>query len=210
MDKEKIGEDVPAPNAQTESTPAEKEKKKGLQVKPVQVIGIAVLITVLIAIAYLYSGAAPHNGGIATSVMSLQQTVATGDNVSVYYTGSFTNGTVFGSNEGSQPLFFIAGSNQIIPGFNQAVMDMTVNQTKNVTLPVNEAYGPVNQSLIIQVPLSEFGNRTVGVGEHLSSNTGRYGVITAINNTTATIDFNSPLAGKILRFQITVRSIKKQ
>ena len=84
------------------------------------------------------------------------------------------------------------------------------NETKNVTLPVNEAYGPVNPKLIRSVPLKAFGNQSVHPGMHVTeSSTGQPGVVTAVNATNATVDFNSPLAGQILLFTIKVIQIQR-
>lgn len=137
---------------------------------------------------------------------------ADGDNVSVYYTGSFTNGTIFSSNVGGQTLNFTVGSGQVIQGFDQAVVGMRQGQNKTVTVPANEAYGEVNPGLIVGVPLSEFANQSVQVGMTVTENaSGRevHGMVTAVNATTATVDFNSPLAGQTLVFKIQVVKIGK-
>ncbi len=165
-------------------------------------IAIAAVALVLL-IAYLAAGL-----GNAASI------VANGDNVSVYYTGSYTNGTVFNSNVGRQPFNFTVGANQVIPGFDQAVIGMRMDQNRTVTIPVNEAYGPINPALIISVPANAFGNQAIHVGTVVARTTptGQQisGVITAINTTNVTVDFNSPLAGKVLVFNIEVVGIHKK
>lgn len=140
---------------------------------------------------------------------------APGDNVSVYYTGTFTNGTVFDSNIGKQPFSFTIGANQVIPGFEQAVIGMGINQTKNVTIPPAEGYGEVNPQLIEQVPINAIGGQ-VSTSIHVGSIITRVyngqnveGVVTSMNDTTATVDFNPPLAGQTLLFSIKVVAIKK-
>ncbi|MGC8478758.1 MAG: FKBP-type peptidyl-prolyl cis-trans isomerase [Candidatus Micrarchaeia archaeon] len=137
-------------------------------------------------------------------------TVVAGDTVSVYYTGSFTNGTVFSTNVGGTPFNFTVGANQVISGFQNAVIGMKVGESKTVEIPPSEGYGYVNQSRIIVVPISVFRNNTPKVGEVITTITGSQGEIEAINATNATINFNSPLAGKTLVFNIKVLSIKKQ
>ena len=160
---------------------------------------LVIFIIAIAAIIYIYM----------TNNNSAQSAVAVGDNVSVYYTGKFTNGTIFSSNFGAQPLNFTVGSGQLITGFNNAVIGMKLNEIKNVTLTPSEAYGEVNQSRIVSIPKSVVGNRTISVGTTVSSGTGGQGVVTAINSTSITVDFNSPLAGKTLIFEIKVLSIKK-
>lgn len=173
------------------------QSKKGARLKPLYIVLIVVLAVAVIAGAYFAINSASS------------QVVTAGKNVSVYYTGEFTNGTVFDSNVGGQPLQFTAGSNQLIPGFSNAVIGMTINQSKKVTLSPSEAYGPVNQSLIVNVPITVFGNQTISVGEVVTTSTYMQGIVTAVNATNATVDFNPPLAGKTLVFNITVVSIKK-
>ncbi|MDE1860226.1 MAG: peptidylprolyl isomerase [Candidatus Micrarchaeota archaeon] len=138
--------------------------------------------------------------------------VANGDTVQVYYMGKLSNGTVFGSNFGQQPLTFTVGANQVIPGFDQAVIGMKLNSTKSVTIPPDQAYGAVKPSLIVQVPLAEFGNQTVKAGMVVTrTENGQQiqGLVTAVNGSNATLNFNSPLAGQTLNFEIKVVSIQK-
>ena len=137
-------------------------------------------------------------------------TVANGDTVKVYYTGTFTNGTVFDSNVGQQPLEFKVGAGQVIEGFDQAVIGMKLNETKTVTVPANQAYGEVQQDLIITVPKTEFGNQSIEVGMTVTQESSQgpvQGRVTAVNATNVTLDFNPLLAGQTLIFKITVAAI---
>jgi len=163
-------------------------------------IGVAAIVVVLAVVYLAASGAAA-------------QTVAAGDNISVYYTGTLTNGTVFDSNVGKQPLVFTVGAGQMIPGFDQGVVGMKLNEPKTITIPANEAYGEVNPQLIITAPLSQFGNQTPSVGmivTTVSNGQQIQGMVTAVNATNATVDFNPPLAGQTLIFNITVVKIQRK
>jgi FKBP-type peptidyl-prolyl cis-trans isomerase 2 len=176
-------------------------KQKKSSVKPLH-IGIIVVIVAIVAIAAVYF--LTNNAGA--------QVVQKGDTVSVYYTGTLTNGTVFDSNVGKETFNFTVGANEVIPGFDQGVIGMKLNETKTITIPANEAYGPVNPSLIVKVPKSSFTNQSVEVGMYVTQTTNgqQYqGVVTAVNSTTVTVDFNSPLAGQTLIFQIKLVGIKK-
>ena len=163
----------------------------------------AVLAAVVIAVVAYFI---PSGMGLAFA-----DTVAAGDNVSVFYTGSFTNGTVFGSNFNTTPFSFIAGSNQTIPGFSNAVIGMKVGQTKTVTLQPSEAYGEVNNSLIITVPVSRFSNSSnVSIGEIVTSSLNGAtvsGVVLSKNSSDIVVDLNPPLAGKTLVFKIELLRI---
>ncbi|MGC8537517.1 MAG: FKBP-type peptidyl-prolyl cis-trans isomerase [Candidatus Micrarchaeia archaeon] len=162
---------------------------------------IIILIVVIAAIAVI--------SYIVIGNAAASQSVKLGDNISVYYVGSFTNGTVFGSNFNGTPLNFTVGSPQIIPGFSSATIGMRVGQVKNVTIPMQDAYGPINQSKIISVPLKDFSNSTVKIGSVVTTSSGQPGEIISLNSTNATIDFNSPLAGHTLNFEIKIAAIKK-
>ncbi len=176
----------------------ESEKKKAAKFKPVYALAVIVALALIIGVAYMAT-----NSNAATPI------VAVGDNISVYYTGTLTNGTVFDSNVGKSPLTFTVGSGQLIKGFDQGVIGMRLNETKTITIPANEAYGEVNQSLIVTVPRSQFGNETVTVGMGVSTGTGMQGVVTALGTDNVTVDFNPALAGKTLIFKIQVVEIKK-
>jgi peptidylprolyl isomerase len=85
---------------------------------------------------------------------------------------------------------------------------MKLNQTKTITIPANQAYGEINPALFIEVPLSAFGNHTVQVGMAVTNPNGQQGIITGLNSTTATVDFNPQLAGQNLTFTIKVIRIR--
>lgn len=136
-------------------------------------------------------------------------TAAVGSNVTVFYTGRLSNGTVFSSNAGGQPFQFIVGSNTVITGFSTAVVGMRLNQNKTVTIPANQAYGPISTNLILQVPVSAFGNQSIKVGSYVTPNGQQTpGLVTKINSTTVIVNFNNPLAGQALTFNIKVVSIR--
>ncbi len=118
---------------------------KKIKIKPLYAVAAVVVIAAVIVVLFVVGGL-----GSKTSSSSI---VKDGDNVSIYYTGSFTNGTVFDSNINGSPLSFIVGSDEMIPGVDNAVINMSVGQNKVVTIPPNEAYGYVNESIDKDLPL---------------------------------------------------------
>lgn len=169
------------------------------KIKPIHILAIVIIVALLGVVYVVVSGA-------------FTPTVAAGDTIEVYYTGSFTNGTVFNSNVGQQPLQFTVGSGQLIQGFDQGVIGMKLNQNKILTIPANEAYGPINPDLIVNVSTSNFGNATIQTGMIVNRSEGGQnfqGVVTFVGSNTVTVNFNPPLAGKTLIFNITVVSITK-
>jgi FKBP-type peptidyl-prolyl cis-trans isomerase 2 len=132
--------------------------------------------------------------------------------VKVHYTGKLDDGTVFDSSEGREPLQFTTGGGQMIPGFENAVMGMAVNETKTVTIPSAEAYGPKSDEMQHEVQKDQLpGDMAPEVGMSLISKSpdGQEMIVTIaeVRETTIVIDANHPLAGKDLTFDITVVEI---
>jgi len=155
-------------------------------------------------------------GAILISGCNADQNAAqakNGDIVEVDYTGTLENGTVFDTSEGREPLEFTLGQGQMIPGFEQAVLGMKVGESKTVTIPADEAYGPyredmvqvINREELTNIPNPEVGQQLQGVQPG-----GGISVCTVINvtDTTITVDFNHFLAGKDLTFEIELMSIQ--
>lgn len=136
---------------------------------------------------------------------STGKAIVKGDNVSVAYIGSFENGTVFDSSVGRAPLEFSAGKGQVIKGFDAAVIGMHVNEEKNITIKPEDAYGPYNANNVLTVPAS-YLPPGAKAGDTLYSG-GRPVRVIDVNNETALIDTNHPLAGKTLMFRIRIVKI---
>ncbi len=144
--------------------------------------------------------------------------VKQGDFVSVTYQGLLENKEVFDSTAKDGPLEFQIGSNNLMPGFEKAILGMTVNEEKTITLQPDEAFGPVRQELIHTVSRKTFSADTAPqVGMVLGMTIERDGekhkvpaLVKEINGDEVIIDYNHPLAGKSLTFTITLMSITKQ
>jgi peptidylprolyl isomerase len=136
-----------------------------------------------------------------------------GDRVSVHYTGTLNDGTVFDSSVGGQPLEFVLGAGDVIPGFEKAVRGMKVGQTKTVTLSPDEAYGPHEPSLVFVAHRDELAEwPEVQVGQQLTLQTkdGKtvMATVTQVTEESITVDANHALAGKDLTFEIELVAIE--
>ena len=135
-----------------------------------------------------------------------------GDTVKIHYTGILEDGTVFDSSEGRDPLSFTIGSGQVIPGFEEAVVGMAREEKKNVTIPVDKAYGPRNEELIITVPREQVPpDIEPETGQRLQME-GPQGqpvivVVSEVTDEHVKLDANPPLAGKDLTFDIELVEI---
>jgi len=155
-------------------------------------------------------------GAILISGCNADQNAAqakNGDIVEVDYTGTLENGTVFDTSEGREPLEFTLGQGQMIPGFEQAVLGMKVGESKTVTIPADEAYGPYREDMVQVINREELTNiPNPEVGQQLQGAQPGGGIsvctITNVTDTTVTVDFNHFLAGKDLTFEIELMSIQ--
>jgi peptidylprolyl isomerase len=133
--------------------------------------------------------------------------VQTGDTVRVHYRGSLTDGTMFDESAGRDPLAFTLGLGQVIPGFERAVLGMEPGDTVTVTIEPDDAYGPHHAELRHEVTFDDFATEPFVGGEvTLVSPEGDEmpGRIVAIEGENVTLDFNHPLAGETLVFEVTL------
>lgn len=135
-----------------------------------------------------------------------------GDTVKIHYSGTLSDGTTFDSSKGREPLAFALGAGQVIPGFDRAVEGMAVGESKSVTIPAEEAYGPHQEQLVQDVPnsvLPEGLEPEVGMQLQGTSGAGQtmQFVVTDVKEDTITLDGNHPLAGQALNFEIELVAI---
>jgi peptidylprolyl isomerase len=141
------------------------------------------------------------------------QAVKNGDTVRVHYHGRLTDGTTFDSSEGRDPLEFKVGAGMVIKGFDNGVVDMKVGDKRTLNIPVEEAYGPKNDELIMEFPKENIPadlNPQVGMDLQMSNPQGQVFPVkvAAISNDFITLDANHPLAGEALIFDIELVEIK--
>ncbi len=134
------------------------------------------------------------------------------DQVSVHYTGTLENGEVFDSSKERDPLSFTVGAGQMIPGFDNAVKGMKLNEVKKVTIPAGEAYGEPRPELVQEVSKEQLPEGLEPhVGQQLASELSNGQQITVyvtdVKPEKIVVDANHPLAGKDLNFEIEVVKI---
>jgi peptidylprolyl isomerase len=135
-----------------------------------------------------------------------------GDTVKVHYKGTLDDGSVFDCSDGRDPLEFRIGAGQIIPGFENAVVGMTPGDSKTVTIPSDEAYGPHREELILMVDPKQMPddlNPEVGQQLQIRRPDEQMFVVTVtdISESGVTLDANHPLAGKDLTFEVNLLEI---
>ncbi len=132
-----------------------------------------------------------------------------GDTVRVHYTGTLADGTTFDSSEGREPLEFVVGTGQVIPGFDTAVADLAPGETATVTIPAADAYGEHSEQGLQSFPRDAFPpdpTPEVGWAVELEAPDGQRvpAIVAEVTDETLTLDFNHPLAGQDLTFEITL------
>jgi peptidylprolyl isomerase len=165
-------------------------------------IALIIVVALLLAVSVLSSG--------CTSATAAAQM---NDTVRVRYNVSLQGGQVFESNMNGTPIEFTIGSGKMIRGFEKGVIGMKPGETRQVIIPPEDAYGPVNMSLIQTIPrtgqLATMDLKPGYIQYRTQTNqTGRV-LILNVTSTTVTVDENHILAGKTLVFDITLDEIVK-
>ncbi|NVJ51357.1 MAG: peptidylprolyl isomerase [Gammaproteobacteria bacterium] len=132
--------------------------------------------------------------------------------VSMHYTVKNAAGDVIDSSEGRDPLLYMQGHRNIIPGLESALEGKGQGDKVEAVIEPQEAYGEVVAELIQQVPRSAFeGVETLEVGMNFQAQSEQGPVnvvITEVADETVTVDGNHPLAGQTLHFNVEVVEIR--
>ena len=138
-------------------------------------------------------------------------TITQGKTVAITYTLTLDNGEVVDSNVDDTPLSYVQGEEQLIFGLEQALEGKQAGENLKVSVQPEDAYGAVSEDALIEVPLEhlpEDGRQPGAVitavgpqGQELQ------GMVSIIEEQTATVDFNHPLAGQVLHFDVTIVSV---
>ena len=132
--------------------------------------------------------------------------------ISIHYTLTEVDGDLLDSSEGQEPLIFLAGHGNIVPGLESALIGKKVGDEIDVTVKPEDAYGPRQEEAIQTVPLAIFEDvedLEVGMRFHLQTDQGPAPVtVTHIEDGVVTIDPHHPFAGKTLHFIVHIVDIR--
>ena len=145
--------------------------------------------------------------------MSEEKTVKEDLVIAIEYTLT-VDGEVLDSSKDREPLEFLQGHGNIIPGLEKEMLEMNIGDEKNVLVPPKEGYGELNKDAFMDVPTNQFPeNIPVKVGTELQVQNEQgeptYARIAKVENNVAQLDFNHPLAGKKLNFDVKVVGIRE-
>lgn len=134
-----------------------------------------------------------------------------GQKVKVHYRGTLDNGEEFDSSYGREPLEFTVGAGMVIPGFENAVAAMEVGQKTQVRIPAVQAYGERQEEALQPVPRAAFAEEPQPGGMvSLQAPDGSQmaATIVEVGAEKVTLDFNHPLAGEDLTFDLELVGIE--
>lgn len=135
--------------------------------------------------------------------------------VSFHYTlkDKETGSVIESSRESGQPVTFLVGAGEIIPGLESRMMGMASGESREIEVPAEEAYGLRNPELVQKAPREYFQNIPLEKGLPLQAQTPEGGIINMVvvdfDEYTVTVDMNHPLAGKDLLFEVEILSIRE-
>jgi peptidylprolyl isomerase len=135
-----------------------------------------------------------------------------GDSVKVHYHGKLTDGSTFDSSEGREPLEFEIGGGMVIAGFDDGVTGMVIGEKKTIQIPVDQAYGPRQDEMVMEFPKDRFPADMVpevGMQLNMSNGSGQNFpvVIVEVKDELVVLDANHPLAGQDLIFDLELVAI---
>lgn len=133
--------------------------------------------------------------------------------VSMDYALKDDEGTLIDQSQPGNPLSYLQGHQNIIPGLEKALEGKTVGETVEVRVEPAEGYGEVNPALQQVVPRDRFqGVEDLSVGMQFQANTEQGPVsvrVVQVEGDDVTVDGNHPLAGKHLNFNVTITEVRE-
>lgn len=132
--------------------------------------------------------------------------------VTIDYKLTDAEGSTLDSSEGAEPLSYLHGHNNIVPGLETALEGLVVGDHKVVDVPMALAYGPRDEDAVIDAPRDQFPSHThVGQVVQAKKPDGQMVLlmVVAVDDDTVRLDPNHPLAGKDLTFDITIRKVEQ-
>lgn len=134
-----------------------------------------------------------------------------GKQVALEYAVFLEDGTQIDTNRGDDPLVFQVGSNNVFPALEEALLGLSVGDEKNIYLTAEQAYGPIVADAFREVAVESVPEQFRKVGAVLGIQDPSGGVfpirVHAIQGERIVLDFNHPLAGRSLRFDIKVLQV---
>lgn len=131
--------------------------------------------------------------------------------VTFHYTVFEADGGQAESSQGRDPLVILYGHGNIIPGLEKALEGKAAGDRVEVTVPPEEAYGERSDALLQRIPKKHFGDTKLVAGQMLVAQTqqgARPLKVLKVGMSVVDVDFNHPMAGKTLRFEVDIQDVR--
>jgi FKBP-type peptidyl-prolyl cis-trans isomerase SlyD len=128
---------------------------------------------------------------------------------SIHYTLKDNEGNIIDSSSGRDPLFYIHGIGNLIPGMEEGLEGKMKGDKLNLKVSPEKGYGVLNEKMIQKVPRDAFGTQKIEVGMQFQTSGGQVVTVTHIGLEHITVDGNHPLAGKELNFAVEVMEVRE-
>ncbi len=128
-----------------------------------------------------------------------------------HYTLTDKEGRTIDSSQGREPLSFMEGAGQIIPGLENEILKLSSGDKKKITVPSADAYGERSESLCVKVAKEKLPTQEVKVGDMFRGGPEPHSpifTVTAISDAEVTLDGNHPLAGVDLTFDVEITEVR--
>lgn len=126
----------------------------------------------------------------------------------IHYTLRDDAGTILDSSEGRDPLYYLHGKGNLIPGMEDGLEGKVKGDKAKIDVAPEKGYGVRNPELIQEVPKQAFGGQPVEVGMQFQTNQGELITVTNVGPDTVTVDGNHPLADQNLHFDVEVVDVR--
>lgn len=126
----------------------------------------------------------------------------------IHYTLRDSNGNILDSSQGGNPLYYLHGENNLIPGMEEGLEGRTKGDKLQLDVTPEKGYGRRDPQLVEEVPRRAFGNQNLEVGMQFEDNEGQVITITKVGPETVTVDANHPLADQNLHFDVEVLEVR--
>lgn len=132
--------------------------------------------------------------------------------VTFHYTLKDAKGQQLESSFGDEPMSYLEGVGQVIPGLEDQMHSLKKGDKKLISVKAVDAYGEFEQDMIVQVPRAQLPKKDVAVGDQFHADSGQGHVqvvtVTGVDETHVTVDGNHPLAGQDLNFDVEVVDVR--
>ena len=126
----------------------------------------------------------------------------------IHYTLRDDAGNILDSSEGRDPLYYLHGEGNLIPGMEEGLEGKAAGDKTEIHVAPEKGYGVRNPELVEEVPKKAFGGQNVEVGMQFETNEGDLITVTKVGPDTVTVDANHPLADQNLHFNVEVLDVR--